>query len=506
MATQALETAASRIHDQGVAAIAIAVRNGEICARDVLEVAIARAQADGQRLGAIVHLDADAARADADALDERRRAGESLGALAGVPVTIKDNIGQRGLPLTAGSKMLASYRSPWDASVVQRLRAAGAVPFGRTNLDEFGMGSSTETGKDGPCANPWDVAKVAGGSSGGAAVAVAVGAGALALGTDTGGSVRLPAALCGVVGCKPTYGRVSRDGVVAYASSLEQVGLLGRRVADVSLGLQAIAGVCEADSTSAQVPGHDHQDVRAEVTATTRIGVPRRFLDTLSGLAPSIRARFAAALTTLAETGCELVDVELPNLGHAVATYYIIATAEASTNLSRYDGMRYGHRAAQRGRTASLTAASRAEGFGAEVQRRILLGTFVLSSGYQEAYYSRACKVRALLHAEVTAALTHCDAIAMPTAATTAWEIGSLVDDPLTLYAMDIFTVLANLVGAPALSLPMPTLPAAGGPDALPAGLQLLGRPFEEALLLGVGSAFEAQSGVSPLPGAGSQP
>lgn len=491
---------AREIHDQGVAAIASAVAGGEVRASEILEVAIARAATDGQRLGAVVHLDLDAARAHAARIDTRIAAGEPVGALAGVPVTIKDNIGQKGQPLTAGSKMLGGYRAVWDASVVRRLLAADAVPFARTNLDEFGMGSSTETGIAGPCANPWHPGKVAGGSSGGAAVAVAVGAGALALGTDTGGSVRLPASLCGVVGCKPTYGRVSRDGVVAYASSLEQVGVLGRRVADVSLGLQAISGVCDADATSAALPAHDHAAVTLGTVAGRRIGVPRRFLDALSGLQPSIRLRFDAALASLASAGCAIVDVELPTLAHAVATYYIIATAEASTNLSRYDGMRYGLRAHQRGGASSLTAASRAEGFGAEVQRRILLGTFVLSSGYQDAYYGRACRVRARLHAEVAAVLATCDAIAMPTAATTAWDLGGFLDDPLTLYAMDVFTVLANLVGAPALSLPMPALPHSEGVDALPAGLQLLGRPFDEAGLLGVAAAFEATHPLATPP------
>lgn len=492
--------AACSVHDAGAAAIAEAVACGGVSAREIVEVAISRATHDGQHLGAIVHLDADAARAHADSIDRRRAAGEALGPLAGVPITIKDNIAQQGLPLTAGSRMLGGYQSPWDASVVQRLRAADAVPFARTNLDEFGMGSSTETGTGGPCRNPWNPDAVAGGSSGGAAVAVAVGAGALALGTDTGGSVRLPAALCGVVGLKPSYGRVSRDGVVAYASSLEQVGLLGRNIADVSLALQSISGTCERDATSANRPGHKHAAVAANRAMGARIGVPRRFLDTLTGLNPSIRERFDAALQALSTNDCTLVDIELPNLNHSVATYYIIATAEASTNLSRYDGLRYGHRAKAPGNAASLTAASRAEGFGPEVQRRILLGTFVLSSGYQDAYYGRACRVRALLHAEVVAALATCDAIALPTAAATAWGIGSLLDDPLTLYAMDIFTVLANLVGIPAVSLPMPAVSGALGADAMPAGLQLLGQAYDEAGLLSIGAAYEAICGPTPRP------
>ncbi len=454
-------------------------------------------------LGAYVSRDPARSLAIAAEVDAALQGGGPPLALAGVPVSIKDNIAEAGQPLSACSRMLAGYRSPFDATVTARLRDAGAVPVGRTNMDEFGMGSSTETGVFGPASNPWDPTRVAGGSSGGAAISVATGSAALALGTDTGGSVRLPAALCGVVGLKPSYGRVSRHGVVAYASSLEQVGLLARSVEDVALGLSVISGRCAMDATCADAPPFAVEEIAKRDAAPLRVGVPRQVLDALrgfgghQGLTDDVRQRFEAGLIALQTAGVDLCEIALPDLEAAVPTYYVIATAEASTNLARYDGLRYGHRAARApgDDLHAFAARSRSEGFGAEVKQRILLGNFVLSAGQQDAYYMRACRVRARLHRTFMAALAHCDAVALPTAPTTAWPRGAHLDDPLLLYAMDIFTVLANLTGAPALSIPL-----AQAPGQLPAGLQLLGAPFAEATLCALGQRLEAQRGPLPSP------
>lgn len=466
--------------------------------------AFARA-ASYESLGAYVSSDPSRSLAIAAAVDATARDRGPVQALAGVPVSIKDNIAEAGQPLGACSRMLAGYRSPFSATVTARLRDAGAVPIGRTNMDEFGMGSSTETGASGPASNPWDTTLVAGGSSGGAAISVATGSAALALGTDTGGSVRLPAALCGVVGLKPSYGRVSRHGVVAYASSLEQVGLLARSVEDAALGLSVISGRCDLDATCADAAPFATDEIARYSGRRLRVGVPRQVLDALrgfgghQGLTDEVRQRFEAGLGALAAADVELCEALLPDLDAAVPAYYVIATAEASTNLARYDGLRYGHRAADApgDDLHALAARSRSEGLGAEVQQRILLGNFVLSAGQQDAYYMRACRVRARLHRTVAAALVHCDAIALPTAPTTAWRRGAHLDDPLLLYAMDIFTVLANLTGAPALSVPL-----AQAPGQLPAGLQLIGAPFGEATLCALGQRLEAQRGplASPEP------
>lgn len=485
---------------EGVCAIRDAVASGRRRAVDVVADAIAAARGPATAYGGVIEIDADAALTTAAAVDAARAAGGVLGPLAGVPITIKDNIAVSGWELTAGSRMLAGYRSPFDATVCARLRAAGAILLGRTNLDEFGMGSATTSGVAGAARNPWDDTRVAGGSSGGSAVAVATGAGAASLGTDTGGSVRLPAALCGVVGLKPTYGRVPRYGVVAYASSLDQVGVLARSVDDAGAVLGVISGPCDHDATSAQVEAFVPPSTAADAKGL-RVGVPAGFADHAAVADPAVAEAFARSLDDLRAAGADVVEVVLPDMKAAVAAYYVIATAEASTNLSRYDGVRYGRRADAEGRDlAGMIAQSRSEGFGPEVQRRILLGTFALSAGYHDAFFDRACRVRRLLADAVAAAFGEVDLLAMPTSPVRAWPLATDFDDPTSVYAMDIFTVLANLCGLPALSVP-----CAMAASPLPIGTQLLAPAFEEARLIIAGRALEQARGTLPWPAAATE-
>ena len=482
----------------GVLATAQAIARGEQSAEAATRAALDAADAHAD-LGAFVELDADGALETARAVDAARARGEALGPLAGVPISLKDNIAARDWALSAGSRMLAGYRSPFDATVTERLRAAGAVLLGRVNMDEFGMGSATTTGVAGPARNPWDAERVAGGSSGGSAVAVAIGAGAASLGTDTGGSVRLPAALCGVVGLKPTYGRVSRYGVVAYASSLEQVGVLARDVDGAAAVLAAISGACPLDATAAPLPPFSPRSSDGADAAGLRIGVPEGFVDKARAADPAVAEAIDAALAGLRDAGATLVPVRLEELDAAVAAYYVIATAEASTNLSRYDGVRYGHRTSETGLgLGELIARSRTESFGDEVQRRILLGTFALSAGYHDAFYARAGQVRRKLANAVAGAWDDCDVLAMPTSPVRAWRLDQRFDDPTAVYAMDVFTVLANLCGLPALSVPVRT---AG--DAMPIGLQFMAPAFEEATLVRAGRAVQAWRGALPMPTGG---
>ncbi|MBI2567672.1 MAG: Asp-tRNA(Asn)/Glu-tRNA(Gln) amidotransferase subunit GatA [Candidatus Schekmanbacteria bacterium] len=430
------------------------------------------------------------------------------GALAGLCLAIKDNIADVDGPTTCGSKILANYRSPYEAAVVSRVKAAGAVITGKTNLDEFAMGSSTENSAWGPSRNPFSLAHVTGGSSGGSASAVAAGSAQLALGSDTGGSIRQPAACCGVVGLKPTYGRVSRYGLVAFASSLDQIGPLARSVADAALLFGAIAGHDPRDATSARVELADYSAAAArgvrERLDGVRIGLPREYFG--AGLDASVGDRVTEAAQHLERLGATVREVSLPMSRHAVAAYYVIATAEASSNLARFDGVRYGHRAGSAGAAAAwppgsaptgappsslaeLFAGSRGEGFGPEVKRRIILGTFVLSAGYYDAYYGQAQRVRAKIRAELEAVLQTVDLVLGPTMPTTAFRIGEKTADPLSMYLGDIYTTGANLAGIPALSLP-------GGTDraGLPIGLQLMGRHFDEATILRVAAALEAHA------------
>jgi aspartyl-tRNA(Asn)/glutamyl-tRNA(Gln) amidotransferase subunit A len=445
-------------------------------------------------LNAVLSRADDIALADAAAIDAMPVDARSRLPLAGVPIALKDNICVRGGRTTAGSRILDTFTAPYDATVVTRLRAAGAVIVAKTNCDEFAMGSSNENSAYGPVRNPWAHDRTPGGSSGGSAAVVAAGAVPASLGSDTGGSIRQPAALCGVVGIKPTYGRVSRYGLMAYGSSLDQIGPFASTVRDAALVLQVIAGEDALDATSAdgplvQVPG---DDVSLE---GVRIGVPRALL--ADGVDPDVAASIDAALALCAGRGATLVDVALPHARSAVPTYYLVATAEASANLARYDGVRYGHRA-DLPRDADITdmyEQTRSEGFGAEVQRRILLGTYVLSAGYYDAYYRKAQQVRTLITRDYLTALADVDVIAMPTSPTTAFRLGERLEDPLQMYLADVFTVSANLAGLPGVSVPC-------GLDAqgLPIGLQLMGRAFDETGLLRVAAAYEDARGAFPPP------
>jgi len=460
-----------------------------VAAREVSCEEVTRAHLD--RIAAVEPgIDAFLVGAPDRALDAARRLDAALGRgeapppLAGVPLAVKDVLHVPGLPTTCGSRMLESYSPPFGATAVLRLEAAGAIVVGKTNMDEFAMGSSTENSAYKVTRNPWDVARVPGGSSGGSAAAVAARMAPLALGTDTGGSIRQPAAFCGVCGLKPTWGRVSRYGLVAFASSLDQAGPFARTVEDVALASSALFGPDPLDATSAPEPVPDFAEALAQGAHGLRVGVPWAFL--ADGVEAETMARFRESLADLEGAGATVVEVALPHLPHAIATYYLVATAEASSNLARYDGVRYGRRAPGSHDLALLYGKTRDLGFGAEVKRRIILGTFALSSGYYDAYYLRAQKVRTLIRRDFEAALGACDVIATPTTPTPAFRLGEKTGDPLQMYLADIFTVPANLAGLPALSLPCGL---AGG---LPVGLQLLGRSFDEATLLRAGAAYQA--------------
>lgn len=451
----------------------------ELTAHALAEALLARAEAR-RSLGAFNSLDADETLRQADASDRRRAEGKVLGALDGIPVGIKDNIAVRGQPLTCSSRMLANFVSPYDSTVAERLRAAGAVLHGRLNMDEFAMGSSTETSATGLARNPWDPTRTPGGSSGGSAACVAAGLAPLALGSDTGGSIRQPASHCGLVGLKPTYGAVSRYGLVAFASSLDQIGPLARTVDDCELLLGALAGADPRDMTC--LAAADRAPLRLSQGRKPRLGVPRALLE---GVDAGVRAAYDAALDFYRSEGCEIIDIQLPTAGLAVPTYYVVATAEASSNLGRYDGVRYGHRASGALNPVDLMERSRAEGFGAEVKRRILLGTFVLSAGYADAYYGKALAARARIRDEYLAALAKVDALVTPTVPSTAFRLGEKVADPLKMYLEDLFTIPANLAGLPALSFPV------GHADNLPVGIHLVGAPQSELALLELARRFE---------------
>jgi len=449
-------------------------------------------------LNAFVDVRAEATRAQAREADARLARGER-GPLLGVPIAHKDIFVTRDWRSTAGSRMLADYVSPFDATVVERLAAAGAVCLGKTNCDEFAMGSSNEHSHFGPTLNPWDRAAVPGGSSGGSAAAVAGGLAPLATGTDTGGSVRQPAAMCGVTGIKPTYGRVSRYGMIAFASSLDQGGAFGASAADCAALLGPMAGFDPRDSTSLQAPGEDFAAGMAaspvpegrgagatpsRPLAGLRIGLPQEYFG--EGLAPDVEQAVRAALSVLESLGAVLVEVSLPRTRLAIPAYYVIAPAEASSNLSRFDGVRYGHRAAQYSDLRDMYRRTRAEGFGPEVRRRIMVGTYVLSHGYYDAYYLQAQKLRRLIADDFAAAFTQVDVLAGPVSPTVAWNLGEIVDDPVRNYLADVYTLGASLAGLPGLSMP-----AGFGAGGRPVGLQLIGDRFAESRLLGVADRFQ---------------
>ena len=461
------------------------LRAGKLSAVELVQSCLARKQAVDGRVKAFNSCDEASALEQARASDARRAAGQTRGPLDGIPVGLKDVIAVAGQPLTCSSKMLANFVSPYDATVTTRLKAAGAVLLGRLNLDEFAMGSSTENSAFSPTANPWDLTCVPGGSSGGSAAAVAAGELPLTLGSDTGGSIRQPAALCGIVGLKPTYGLVSRYGLAAYASSLDQIGPLAHTVEDAAMLLGVIAGHDERDSTSFKAEVPDYRAELAKRKGPWRIGVPKEFFG--EGLDPEIGAAVRAAIEHYRAAGCEIREVSLPLAAeYAIATYYLIATAEASSNLARYDGIRYTHRSAKAKDIVDLYFQSRAEGFGDEVKRRIILGTQALSSGYYDAYYLRAQKVRTLIRNEFAAVLKDCDALLSPTSPSPAFKLGEKSSDPLAMYLMDIYTISINLAGLPGISIPCGF--TGGG---LPIGLQLIGRPFDEAGLLAIARHYE---------------
>lgn len=452
----------------------------EVSPHEVLDAVAARIHAVDERVHGYLSHDLALARVSAANADLSKPLG-------GVPIAIKDVINVSGEPCTCGSKMLVPYRSNYDATVIARLRAAGAIPFGRTNMDEFAMGSSTENSAFGASRNPWDLARTPGGSSGGSAAVVAADEAFAALGSDTGGSIRQPAALCGVVGMKPTYGRVSRYGLVAFASSLDQIGPFTKTVRDAALVLNAIAGRDPMDSTSLDQPVPDATSLLERDIRGVKLGIPREYF--IEGIDPQVDAAVRAAIKHYESLGAEIVEVSLPNTEHAVGVYYIIATAEASANLARFDGVRYGHRAADTSGLLEHYGKTREEGFGPEVKRRIILGTYVLSSGYYDAYYLRAQKVRTLIRRDFTAAFEKCDAIICPTSPEPAFKLGDRADDPLKMYLADIFTIAANLAGNCGISIPCGFAETEG--KRLPIGLQLLGKPFDEPRLLQLAHAYE---------------
>ncbi len=468
---------------QSISELSGRLASGEISSAELTRTFIARTKSLDQRVHAFNSFDAGDALAQAVASDERRASGRALGPLDGIPIGLKDVIAVAGQPLTASSRMLANFVSPYDATVTTRLKQAGAVLWGRLNCDEFAMGSSTENSAFGPAANPWDLTRVPGGSSGGSAAAIAAGEAVATLGSDTGGSIRQPAALCGVVGLKPTYGLVSRYGLVAFASSLDQIGPMARTVEDAAIMLGAIAGHDERDSTSfrSEVP-----DYRAELKRRRgpwRIGIPREYFG--EGLDPEIGAAVEQAVAFYRAQGCEVKPVSLPHTQYCLDTYYIIATAEASSNLARFDGVRYGHRSKEAKDVVDLYFKSRSEGFGPEVKRRIILGTYVLSSGYYDAFYLRAQKVRTLIRQDFLKAYEQVDALLTPTSPVPAFKLGEK-SDPLALYLCDIYTIGVNLAGLPAISVPCGFTRA-----GLPIGLQLIGQPFQETNLLAMAHTYE---------------
>jgi aspartyl-tRNA(Asn)/glutamyl-tRNA(Gln) amidotransferase subunit A len=464
---------------------------GKLSAVELMRSVIARTKEVDGRVRAFNSYDEEDALAHAHASDLRRAKAKADGTAAlpleGIPIGLKDVISVASQPLTASSRMLEGFVSPYDSTVTQKLRAAGAVCWGRLNLDEFAMGSSTENSAFGATSNPWDLARVPGGSSGGSAAAVAAGEAIAALGSDTGGSIRQPAALCNVVGLKPTYGRVSRYGLIAFASSLDQIGPFARSVDDAATLLGVISGHDRRDSTSVDRSVPDYRRAMAELGKSGRkwrLGIPKEYFG--EGLDPEVGAAVQAAIDEYRRLGAEISEVSLPHTKYAVGAYYIIATAECSSNLARYDGVRYGHRSKDATDALDLYFKSRAEGFGAEVKRRIILGTYVLSSGYYDAYYLRAQKVRTLIRRDFLEAYERVDAIVTPTSPTPAFLKGEKAANPLAMYLNDIYTIGVNLAGLPGISVPCGF--TRGG---LPIGLQVIGQPFREAELLAIAGAYE---------------
>jgi len=473
-----MNLASLAVHDAGDK-----LRKREISSVELTDAVFERIAATDGQIHAYLTLDREAALDQARRADARLRAQDGASPLLGIPIALKDNFLTQGLRTTAGSRILAEFVPPYDASTVQRLRLAGAVIVGKTNLDEFAMGSSAENSAFFPTRNPWNLKRIPGGSSGGSAAAVAADQCLAALGTDTGGSIRQPAACCGVVGLKPTYGRVSRYGIIAFASSMDQVGPMTKDVRDSALLLQVLAGRDPADSTSANRPVPDYAAALTGAIKGIRVGVPKEYF--VSGMQPEVEKAVRDGIHELEKQGAVILDISLPHTEYAVAVYYIVATAEASSNLARYDGMRYGYRAGAKDLIETYMI-TRDEGFGAEVKRRIMLGTYALSAGYYDAYYSKAQRVRALIKRDFDEAFQSCDLIVTPTAPTTAFKLGEKTQDPLQMYLSDIYTISINLAGLPAVSLP-----CGFDPEGMPIGMQIIGEHYDEATILRVAHHYE---------------
>jgi aspartyl-tRNA(Asn)/glutamyl-tRNA(Gln) amidotransferase subunit A len=459
------------------------LRKREFSAQELTEAVFRQISDTEAKVHSFITLCRDSALQEAKQAEERLKTEANPHSFLGIPIAVKDNFLTRGTRTTCASKILANFIPPYDSTTVRKLRTSGAIIIGKTNLDEFAMGSSVENSAFFPTHNPWDTSRVPGGSSGGSAAAVAANQCIVALGTDTGGSIRQPAAFCGIVGLKPTYGRVSRYGIIAFASSMDQVGPMTKDVRDSALMLEAIASHDPADSTSANRPVLSYSASLTEDVKGLRLGIPKEYF--VSGIQPEVERAVRNAIRELEKNGAVINEISLPHTDHAVAVYYIVATAEASSNLARYDGIRYGHRARARDLTETYML-SRAEGFGPEVKRRIMLGTYALSAGYYDAYYLKAQKVRALIKKDFDEAFKSCDAIITPTAPTTAFKIGEKIQDPLQMYLSDIYTISVNLAGLPALSLP-----CGFDTEGLPIGMQIIGKHFDESTILGIAYAYE---------------
>ena len=479
----------SDLHFKTITELAAMLAAGEITSVAITQAVIDRTAAVDAQVKAFLSSDPKDALTQAKASDERRIAGKSLGPLDGIPIGIKDTLAVKDQPLRCASKMLENYVSPFDATCIAKLRKAGVVIWGRLNMDEFAMGSSTENSAYQTTCNPWNLETIPGGSSGGSAAAMAAGEAIATIGTDTGGSIRQPAALCGVVGMKPTYGLISRYGLVAFASSLDQVGPFARTVEDAALLMEAMLSKDPLDSTSIAPQGEtNYAAALKEKMGPWKLGVPQEFF--AEGIDPEVKTNIEKAIDWYKSQGCEIVDISLPHSELAVPVYYIVATAEASSNLARFDGVRYGHRSDEAKDAMTLFTKSRGEGFGDEVKRRIILGTYVLSSGYYDAYYLRAQKVRRRILGDFEKAFEQVDAILTPTSPTPAFKRGERADDPLAMYLSDVFTISVNLAGLPAISIP-----SGFTESGLPIGLQVIGKAFGEADMFAIANAFEQSHG-----------
>ncbi len=460
------------------------LRRREFSAQELTEAVFRRIAVTEDKVHSYITLCYDAALKEAKQADEQLKTETNPDLFLGIPIAVKDNFLTRGIRTTCASKILANFIPPYDGTAIKNLRARGAIITGKTNLDEFAMGSSAENSAFFPTCNPWDTSRVPGGSSGGSAAALTADQCIAALGTDTGGSIRQPAAFCGIVGLKPTYGRISRYGIIAFASSMDQVGPMTKDVKDCALMLEAIAGYDPADSTSVDRPVPQYSASLTGEVEGLRIGIPKEYF--VSGIRQEVEQSVRKAVGHLEKNGAVIEEISLPHTDYAVAVYYIVATAEASSNLARYDGMRYGHRSRAAKDLAEAYMLSRAEGFGPEVKRRIMLGTYALSAGYYDAYYLKAQKVRALIKKDFDQAFETCDAIITPTAPTTAFKIGEKIQDPLQMYLSDIYTISVNLAGLPALSLP-----CGFDSEGLPIGMQIIGKHFDESTILNIAYAYE---------------